>query len=59
MTGGRAFFGLLVPVSALFLPFAALMGYRVPWTYDPGQQLTWIFSGLVILIYFGVRWMRR
>ncbi len=57
--GGRSFVALLIPVSALFLPFAGLLGYRVPWTYDPGQQLAWTFALLGLGLFYVARFVTR
>ncbi|HVR97683.1 MAG TPA: hypothetical protein VMW27_13775 [Thermoanaerobaculia bacterium] len=53
--GGKGFFALLVPMALLMLPFFQVLGYRIPWGYDPGNLSAWIVAILGLGLYFGVR----
>lgn len=53
--GVRAFVALLVPVAALSLPLAGLIGYRIPWGYDPGPIVPWLLAWLTLGLFYLVR----
>ena len=42
--GGRAFFGILLPMAFLLLPLLQGVGYREPLGYDPGHWLPTVTS---------------
>lgn len=56
--GWRSFGALLVPAALLALPFVSVLGYRVPWSYDAGNGVTWILalSGLIVYVAIRYRW---
>jgi tetratricopeptide (TPR) repeat protein len=53
--GGRAFLALLAPVALLMLPRFELLGYRIPWGYDPGNFAAWAVAVTGLLLYLGAR----
>ncbi len=53
--GVRGFVALLVPVALLMLPLFGVLGYRIPWGYDPGNLSTWVVAILGLVLYFGAR----
>ena len=55
---GRAFLSLLLPVALLTLPIVNVLGYRVPWGYEPGGFLIWAITGIGILLYVSRRVVR-
>lgn len=57
--GGKAFAALLVPAALLMLPRFGSLGYRIPWSYDPGNLASWIVMILGLLLYLGVRLRRE
>ena len=57
--GWRSFLALLLPTALLMLPLFGTLGVRIPWRYDPGNLLSWIFAILGLAIYFGVRLRRE
>lgn len=57
--GGQAFAALLVPAALLMLPLFGSLGYRIPWSYDPGNLASWIVMILGLLLYLGVRLRRE
>jgi Tfp pilus assembly protein PilF len=57
--GWRSFLALLLPTTLLMLPLIGRLGVRIPWRYDPGNLLSWIFAILGLAIYFGVRLRRE
>jgi tetratricopeptide (TPR) repeat protein len=56
--GERAFGELLLPVALLTLPLVGVIGYRIPWGYDPGGLVIWAISGLGMLAYLSRRVIR-
>jgi len=56
--GERAFAELLLPVALLTLPLVGVLGYRIPWGYEPGGLLIWAISGLGMLAYLSGRVIR-
>jgi tetratricopeptide (TPR) repeat protein len=53
--GARSFLAILVPVGLLTLPLFGVLGYRIPWGYDPGNLSSWIVAILGLLLYLGAR----
>lgn len=53
--GVKSFFALLLPTALLLLPLFGVLGYRVPWGYDPGNLSSWIVAILGLLLYLGAR----
>ncbi|HEY8019653.1 MAG TPA: tetratricopeptide repeat protein [Thermoanaerobaculia bacterium] len=53
--GGKTFLALLVPVALLMLPLFGDLGYRIPWGYDPGSLMPWVFAVLGLVIYLLAR----
>jgi tetratricopeptide (TPR) repeat protein len=53
--GARSFLALLIPVGLLTLPLFGVLGYRIPWGYDPGNLSSWIVAILGLLLYLGAR----
>ena len=53
--GLRSFLAILLPVGLLMLPLFGVLGYRVPWGYDPGNLSSWIVAILGLLLYLGAR----
>lgn len=49
--GDKAFLAMLLPVALLTLPWVTVLGYRIPWGYEPGGFLIWAVAGLGLLIY--------
>jgi tetratricopeptide (TPR) repeat protein len=56
--GYRTVAALLLPVALLTLPLVTLLGYRVPWGYDPGSFLAWGVAGFGLLAYLSRRVIR-
>jgi tetratricopeptide (TPR) repeat protein len=56
--GERAFGELLLPVALLTLPLVGMIGYRIPWGYDPGGLVVWAISGFGMLAYLSRRVIR-
>jgi tetratricopeptide (TPR) repeat protein len=44
--GWRAYVALVLPVALATLPFSGVLGYRVPWGYEPGVAAAWLLAGL-------------
>jgi len=55
--GGKAFFALLVPVAVILLPRMTVLGFRLPWGYDPGVSMAWMASAVLLALYLGARWL--
>lgn len=53
--GGRVYGALLIPLAFLMLPFFQVMGYRIPWGYDPGNVVTWIVAILGLVVWLVAR----
>jgi tetratricopeptide (TPR) repeat protein len=53
--GGKGFLALLVVAALLMLPLFGVLGYRIPWGYDPGHLASWIAAILGLLLYLGAR----
>lgn len=53
--GGRCVLAILVPLVLLMLPLFGRVGYRIPWSYDPGNHASWIIAILGLLLYLGAR----
>lgn len=56
--GFRTLRSLWLPVALLTLPLVTLLGYRVPWGYDPGGSLMWAVAGIGLLAYMSHRVIR-
>ncbi len=56
--GGRAFLGILLPVSFAMLPVVRGFGYRTPLGFDPGSWLpvTICFAALALLLAARLAW---
>lgn len=57
--GWKTFGGLLIPVGLCLLPAFGVIGYRIPWRYDPGNLGAWIVAIAGLTLYFGVRLKRE
>ena len=57
--GGRTFLAILLAAALLMLPLFGQLGYRIPWRYDPGNLVSWIFAILGLSLYLGVRLRRE
>lgn len=57
--GARAFLGLLVPTAALMLPFHTVIGFSLPWGYEPGGALPWAAAIVVLSVFYAVRLAAR
>jgi len=53
--GARGFLALLVPTAALMLPFHTVIGFSLPWGYEPGGVFGWIAALVVISVFYAVR----
>ena len=56
--GLRAFGSLLPPVALLTLPLVTLLGYRIPWGFDPGSSVMWTVAVAGLLAYATSRVVR-
>lgn len=57
--GGRCFLAILLPVVFLMIPLFGRVGYRIPWSYDPGNLVSWILAILGLSLYLGARLHRE
>jgi tetratricopeptide (TPR) repeat protein len=57
--GGRCFLAILLPLVFLLIPLLGRVGYRIPWSYDPGNLASWIIAILGLSLYFGARLLRE
>jgi tetratricopeptide (TPR) repeat protein len=57
--GGRCFLAILLPVIFLMIPLFGRVGYRIPWSYDPGNLASWILAILGLSLYLGARLHRE
>lgn len=59
--GGKVYAALLLPLAFLMLPLFRGIGYRIPWSYDPGNLTSWIVAilGLALIFVARLRLERR
>lgn len=57
--GGRAYLAIAAPVSAILLPVGGVLGFRVPWGYDPGGVLAWSVGLGALAVFVTVRALLR
>ncbi len=57
--GGRALIAVSALCAVVMVPSAKVLGFRVPWGFDPGSQLVWVISGLGMVVLLGLRLARR
>jgi tetratricopeptide (TPR) repeat protein len=57
--GGRTYLAIALPVAAILLPAAGVLGFRVPYGFEPGFAVTWPLSLVALSIYFFLRWRQR
>jgi tetratricopeptide (TPR) repeat protein len=57
--GARGFLALLVPTAALMLPFHTVIGFSLPWGYEPGATFPWIVAIAVVSVFYAVRLAAR
>lgn len=53
--GVRSFFAVLAPTAALMLPFHTVIGFSLPWGYEPGAMLPWVVALVVVTVFYAVR----
>lgn len=53
--GLRSYLALLLPLGLLMLPAFKGIGYRTPWGYDPGNEVSWIVAAVGLALWFGAR----
>lgn len=53
--GVKSYLALLLPLALLMLPAFKGIGYRTPWSYDPGNVTSWIVAILGLVLWFGAR----
>jgi tetratricopeptide (TPR) repeat protein len=53
--GERAVLEIVPPVALLTLPLVLVVGYRIPWGYEPGGALVWTAVGLGLASYVAAR----
>jgi tetratricopeptide (TPR) repeat protein len=46
---------LLLPAALVMLPWLGILGYRLPWGYDPGSSAAQVAAVLGLLLYLAVR----
>lgn len=57
--GGRAYLAIVLPVAALAIPLTGSVGFRVPWSYDPGAALAWGVGLAGFALFYGLRFALR
>ena len=54
-----AFTALLVPGALVALPLVAREAFRLPWLFVPGSQLVWWGSGVGLVVWAVIRFLRQ